>query len=74
MIEGVPRHSTDMKIQRQDVESHGQSAVGLRSADLLGFERAPRLNAIARQKLVSPRLACAQAPSGAFECAIARMR
>src|SRR3546814_13268237 len=28
MIEGVLRHCTDMEIQRQYVDSHGQSAVG----------------------------------------------
>ncbi len=54
MIEGVLRHCTDMDIQRQYVDSHGQSAVGFAFCHLLGFELAPRLKAIARQKLSVP--------------------
>ena len=54
MIEGVLRHCTDMEIQRQYVDTHGQSAVGFAFAHLLGFELAPRLKAIARQKLILP--------------------
>ena len=54
MIEGVLRHCTDMEIQRQYVDSHGQSAVGFAFCHLLGFELAPRLKAIARQKLSLP--------------------
>ena len=52
MIEGVLRHCTDIEIQRQYIDSHGQSAVGFTFAHLLGFELAPRLKAIARQKLM----------------------
>ncbi len=40
MIEGVLRHCTDMEIQRQYVDSHGQSAVGFAVCRLLGFELA----------------------------------
>ena len=54
MIEGVLRHCTDMEIQRHYVDSHGQSAVGFAFCHLLGFELAPRLKAIARQKLALP--------------------
>ncbi len=54
MIEGVLRHCTDMEIQRQYVDSHGQSVVGFAFCHLLGFELAPRLKAIARQKLAIP--------------------
>ena len=54
MIKGVLRHCTDMEIQRQYVDSHGQSAVGFAFCRLLGFELAPRLKAIARQKLALP--------------------
>jgi len=52
MIEGVLRHCTDMEIQRQYVDSHGQSVVGFAFAYLFDFELAPRLKAIASQKLV----------------------
>src|SRR3546814_15758206 len=54
MIEGVLRHCTDMEIQRQYVDRHGQSAVGFAFCRLLGFELAPRLKVIARQKLAIP--------------------
>lgn len=54
MIEGVLRHCTDMEIQRQYVDSHGQSAVGFAFCRLLGFELAPRFKGIARQKLAIP--------------------
>ena len=54
MIEGVLRHCTDMEIQRQYVDSHGQSAIGFAFCHLLGFELSPRLKAIARQKLALP--------------------
>ncbi|RWK27976.1 Tn3 family transposase [Mesorhizobium sp.] len=54
MIKGVLRHCTDMEIQRQYVDSHGQSAIGFAFCHLLGFELAPRLKAIARQKLALP--------------------
>jgi TnpA family transposase len=57
MIEGVLRHCTDLEIQRQYVDSHGQSAVGFAFCHLLGFELAPRLKAIARQKLALPHAA-----------------
>nr|WP_255481880.1 transposase [Brucella anthropi] len=48
------RHCTDLDIQRHYVDSHGQSAVGFALCRLLGFELAPRLKAIARQKLALP--------------------
>lgn len=54
MIEGVLRHCTDMDIQRHYVDSHGQSEVAFAFCHLLGFELAPRLKAIARQKLYLP--------------------
>lgn len=54
MIEGVLRHCTDQEIQRHYVDSHGQSEVGFAFCHLLGFELAPRLKAIARQKLYVP--------------------
>ena len=58
MIEGVLRHCTDMEIQRQYVDSHGQTAVGFAFCHLLGFELAPRLKAIARQSWSFPPRAC----------------
>ncbi len=54
MIEGVLRHCTDMKVERHFVDSHGQSEVAFAFCRLLGFELAPRLKAIASQKLYLP--------------------
>ena len=52
MIEGVLRHCTDMKIQSQYFDSHGQSAIGFAFTHLRGFELAPRLRTIPRQNLM----------------------
>ena len=54
MIEGVMRHCTDMEVDRQYVDSHGQSTVGFALCHLLGFDLMPRLKAIASQKLYRP--------------------
>jgi TnpA family transposase len=54
MIEGVLHHCTDMEIERQYVDSHGQSEVAFAFCHLLGFALLPRLKAIARQKLYLP--------------------
>ena len=51
MMEGVLRHCTDMEIDRQYVDSHGQSEVAFAFSHILGFDLLPRLKAIARQKL-----------------------
>ena len=51
MIEGVLRHCTDMEIDRQYVDSHGQSEVAFAFSYILGFDLLPRLKAIARHKL-----------------------
>lgn len=51
MIEGGLRHCTDMEIDRQYVDSHGQSEVAFAFSHLLGFDLLPRLKAIASQKL-----------------------
>ena len=54
MIEGVLRHCTEMKVDEQYVDSHGQSEVGFAFCHLLGFDLLPRLKAIASQKLYRP--------------------
>jgi len=60
MIEGVLRHCTDMEIQRQYVDSHGQSEVAFAFSHILGFDLLPRLKAIARQKLYVPTMTDAE--------------
>jgi len=51
-IEGVLHHATDIQIERQFVDTHGQSVVGFAFCYLLGFNLMLRLKGIARQKLV----------------------
>lgn len=54
MIEGVLRHCTDMEVEKNYVDSHGQSEVGFAFCRLLGFDLLPRLKAIYAQKLYLP--------------------
>ncbi len=51
MIEGVLRHCTEMSVDKQYVDSHGQSEVGFAFCRLLSFQLLPRLKGIHRQKL-----------------------
>jgi TnpA family transposase len=51
MIQGVLRHCTEMEVNRQYVDSHGQNAVAFAFCRLLGFDLMPRLKGISRQKL-----------------------
>ena len=57
MIEGVLNHCTNAEVKRQYVDSHGQTEVAFAFCHLLGFELAPRLKAIASQKLYIPNAA-----------------
>ena len=54
MIEGVLRHCTDMTVEKNFVDSHGQSEIGFAFSHLLGFQLMPRLRAIHAQKLCLP--------------------
>jgi TnpA family transposase len=54
MIEGVISHCTEMSIDRQYVDSHGQSEVAFAFCYLLGFDLLPRLKAIHTQRLYRP--------------------
>ncbi len=54
MIEGVLKHCTDMSIDKQYVDTHGQSEVAFAFCNLLGFDLMPRLKNIGRQKLYQP--------------------
>src|SRR5438874_13692868 len=54
MIDGVLRHCTTMEVERQYVDSHGQSTVAFAFCRLLGFQLLPRLKAIHKQKLYRP--------------------
>src|SRR3954471_4106143 len=54
MIVGVLRHDTEMAVERQYVDSHGQSEVAFAFCRLLSFQLLPRLKAIAAQRLYLP--------------------
>jgi len=51
MIEGVMRHCTQMKVEKQYVDTHGQSIVAFAFCHLLGFKLMPRFKSIANKKL-----------------------
>jgi TnpA family transposase len=54
MVEGVLRHDTDMDVEKQYVDTHGQSEVGFAFCYLLGFALLPRLKNLKKQKLYRP--------------------
>lgn len=54
MVEGLLRHCTDAEIQKNYVDTHGQSEVAFAFCYLLGFRLLPRLKDIASQKLYRP--------------------
>jgi len=54
MIEGLLRHCTEMAVNKNFVDSHGQSEVAFAFCYLLGFQLMPRLKAIHSQKLYRP--------------------
>ncbi len=54
MIEGVLRHCTSMEVQKNYVDSHGQSEIAFAFTHLLGFQLMPRLKRIKIQKLYRP--------------------
>lgn len=54
MIEGLLKHCTDMEIEKNFVDSHGQSEVAFAFCHLLGFNLMPRIKAIHSQKLYRP--------------------
>ncbi|MDP8962643.1 MAG: Tn3 family transposase, partial [Cyanobacteriota bacterium] len=54
MIEGLLRHCTDMKVEKNYVDTHGQSEVAFAFCHLLGFQLLPRLKRIHKQKLYRP--------------------
>lgn len=54
MIEGVLRHDTEMDVQKQYVDTHGQSEVGFAFCHLLGFALLPRLKNLRKQRLYRP--------------------
>jgi TnpA family transposase len=54
MIEGVLRHATDMNVEKDYVDSHGQNEAAFAFCHVLDFQLLPRLKGIGRQKLYRP--------------------
>jgi len=54
MIEGVLRHATNMDVEKDYVDSHGQDEAAFAFCSMLNFELLPRLKGIGRQKLYRP--------------------
>jgi TnpA family transposase len=54
MIEGVLRHCTAMQVDRNYVDTHGQSEVAFAFCNLLGFQLMPRFKNLHDQKLSLP--------------------
>jgi TnpA family transposase len=54
MMEGLLRHCTEMKVEKNYVDTHGQSVVAFAFCHLLGFQLMPRLKGIHKQKLYKP--------------------
>jgi TnpA family transposase len=54
MIEGLLRHQSNMEIDGNYVDSHGQSEIGFAFTELLGYRLLPRLKRIGAQRLYTP--------------------
>ena len=54
MMEGLLRHCTDMKVERNYVDTHGQSEIAFAFCHLLGFNLMPRIKGIGKQRLYLP--------------------
>jgi len=54
MMEGVLRHCIEMSVDRQYVDTHGQSEVGFAFCRLLHFDLMPRLKGLHLQRLYRP--------------------
>ncbi len=54
MIEGVLRHCTAMQVDRNYVDTHGQSEVAFAFCHLLGFQLMPRFKNLHEQKMALP--------------------
>lgn len=54
MIEGVLKHCTDMTVDKNYVDTHGQSEVAFAFSHMLNFSLMPRFKNINRQKLYVP--------------------
>ena len=54
MLEGLLRHGTEMEVEKNYVDTGGQSLVAFAFCHLLNFQLLPRLKGLHRQKLARP--------------------
>lgn len=54
MIEGLLKHDTNIKLEKNFTDTNGQSLVGFAFCHILGFNLMPRIEGIYRQKLYRP--------------------
>ena len=54
MITGLLHHCSEMQVDRNYVDTHGQSEIGFAFCSLLGFQLLPRLKNLHAQKLYRP--------------------
>ena len=54
MVEGLVRHDCEMRVERNFVDSHGQSEVAFAFCKFLGIELNPRLKRIKHERLYLP--------------------
>jgi TnpA family transposase len=54
MIDGAIRHGTDMAVEANYIDTHGQSEIGFGITRLLGFDLLPRIKRINKVKLYRP--------------------
>ena len=54
MVDGAIHHGTDMAVEANYVDTHGQSEIGFGITRLLGFDLLPRIKRINKVKLYRP--------------------
>lgn len=54
MLDGLLKHCTDMKVEKNYVDTHGQSEVAFAFCHLLGFQLMPRFKSLHSKKLYRP--------------------
>jgi TnpA family transposase len=54
MVDGAIRHGTEMQVEANYVDTHGQSEIGFGITKLLGFDLLPRIKRINKAKLYRP--------------------
>lgn len=54
MVDGAIRHGTEMQVEANYVDTHGQSEIGFGITKLLGYDLLPRIKQINKTKLYRP--------------------